>query len=114
MLGSTIGNYVVRRKIGEGGMGIVYLAEHPRIGRKVAIKVLLPQLSQNPEIVARFFTEARSITQIQNEHIVDVQNFGQTPDGDNFIIMEFLDGYSLGDKIKSEHILPLEKAKDWR
>ena len=59
MLGRTVGNYVVERKLGEGGMGAVYLARHPRIGKEVAIKVLLPQLSRDPELVQRFFKRPR-------------------------------------------------------
>jgi serine/threonine-protein kinase len=53
VIGRTVGNYVVKDKIGAGGMGVVYLAEHPRIHRKVAIKVLLPELSRNSNVVAR-------------------------------------------------------------
>ena len=60
VIGYSVGNYVVQRQIGEGGMGAVYLAEHPRIGRKVAIKVLLRELSANAQAVSRFFNEARA------------------------------------------------------
>ncbi len=60
MIGQSVGNYVISRQLGEGGMGAVYLAEHPRIGRKVAIKVLLRELSANAQAVTRFFNEARA------------------------------------------------------
>ncbi|MEO6951835.1 MAG: protein kinase [Polyangia bacterium] len=111
MIGRTIGNYVVRDKIGEGGMGVVYLAEHPRIGRKVAIKVLLPQLSQNPEVVSRFFTEARASSAIKNEHIIDIIDFGELPDHSSYITMEWLDGESLASLLERERVLPLARVQ---
>src|SRR3954471_13753301 len=109
-IGSTVGNYEVIAKLGSGAMGSVFLAEHPSIGKRVALKVIHSDLAANAEMVSRFFTEARAVTQIANEHIVDVQNFGQTPDGANFIFMEFLDGRSLGHKLKNELILDEEMA----
>ncbi|HEY7957792.1 MAG TPA: serine/threonine-protein kinase [Polyangia bacterium] len=95
MIGRTVGNYVIQEKIGEGGMGAVYLAVHPKIQRQVAIKVLLPEYSKNPQMVARFFTEAKSANEIKNEHIVDIIDFGELEGGANYIIMEWLDGRSL-------------------
>jgi serine/threonine-protein kinase len=109
-IGSTVGNYEVIAKLGSGAMGSVFLAEHPSIGKRVALKVIHSDLASNAEMVSRFFTEARAVTQIANDHIIDVQNFGQTPDGDNFIVMEFLDGGSLGARLKAEHILSLDVA----
>jgi len=73
-------------------MGVVYLAEHPVIGRKVAMKAIHPELSRNPEVVSRFVTEAKAVNQIGNEHIVDIHDFGTTADGDFYFIMEFLQG----------------------
>jgi serine/threonine-protein kinase len=108
VVGTTIGNYVVRRKIGQGGMGAVYLAEHPRIGRQVAIKVLLPEVSRKPDVVQRFFTEARASSEIRNEHIIDILDFGELPDGTSYIIMEWLDGRSLRDLIAAG---PLELGR---
>ena len=109
MIGTTIGNYVVKEKIGEGGMGVVYLAEHPRIGRQVAIKVLLPEYSQNPEVVARFFTEARASSAIKNEHIIDIIDFGELPDKSSYIIMEWLEGAPLT-KVLQEGKMPVDRA----
>src|ERR1035437_5688274 len=91
-VGQTIGNYMLTAKLGEGGMGVVYLAEHPVIGRRVAMKAIHPELSRNPEVVSRFVTEAKSVNQIGNEHIVDIHDFGTTPDGEFYFIMEFLHG----------------------
>ena len=109
-IGSTVGNYEVIAKIGSGAMGAVFLAEHPSIGKRVALKVIHSDLAANAEMVSRFFTEARAITQIQNEHIIDVQNYGQTPDGDNFIVMEFLDGRGLGALLKEQPFLEVKDA----
>jgi len=95
VIGRTVGNYVVKEKIGEGGMGAVYLAEHPRIHRLVAIKVLLPEYSKNPQVVARFFNEAKAANEIHNDHIIDIIDFGELADSGSYIIMEWLDGKSL-------------------
>ena len=108
-VGQTIGNYTITAKLGEGGMGVVFLAEHPVIGRKVAMKAIHPELSRNPEVVSRFVTEAKAVNQIGNEHIVDIHDFGTTPDGDFYFIMEFLQGESLADRVKRE--APLEPAR---
>jgi eukaryotic-like serine/threonine-protein kinase len=109
MIGTTIGNYVIRSKLGEGGMGAVYLAEHARLGRRVAIKVLLPHLGRDPQMIARFFNEAKAATDIKNEHIVDVLDFGELPDGTSYIVMEWLEGWSLVDVLR-EGRLPLARA----
>jgi serine/threonine protein kinase len=101
-VGQTIGNYTITAKLGEGGMGVVYLAEHPVIGRKVAMKAIHPELSRNPEVVSRFVTEAKSVNQIGNEHIVDIHDFGTTPDGEFYFIMEFLQGEALSDVLKQQ------------
>ena len=109
-VGATVGNYQVLQKIGSGAMGNVFLAHHPVIGKRVALKVIHPELASNEEMIARFFNEARAVTQIGHENIVDVQDFGQTPDGDSFIVMELLEGFSLGDKLKQEGALSIPRA----
>ena len=98
-VGKTIGNYKVVQQIGEGGMGVVYLAEHPVIGRKVAIKLLHASFARDSETVARFFNEARAIHMIAHPNIVEILDFGQTSDGQPYFIMEFLQGQSLADRI---------------
>ena len=109
-VGQTIGNYTITAKLGEGGMGVVYLAEHPVIGRKVAMKAIHPELSRNPEVVSRFVTEAKAVNQIGNEHIVDIHDFGTTADGDFYFIMEFLQGEALSDRLKRESIIDPARA----
>ncbi|MGZ3429449.1 MAG: serine/threonine-protein kinase, partial [Polyangia bacterium] len=109
-VGATVGNYQVLQKIGAGAMGNVFLAHHPVIGKRVALKVIHPELATNEEMLSRFFNEARAVTQIGHENIVDVQDFGQTPDGDSFIVMELLEGASLGDRLKQEGTLSVPRA----
>ncbi|HEY3354291.1 MAG TPA: serine/threonine-protein kinase [Polyangia bacterium] len=95
MIGATLGNYRITAKLGEGGMGAVYVAEHALIGRKAAIKVLLPEFSHNQEIVGRFFNEARSTALIKHPGLVDIFDFGYDASGSAYIVMEYLDGESL-------------------
>jgi serine/threonine protein kinase len=111
LVGQTVGNYKVTSLLGEGGMGIVYLAEHPVIGRKVAIKVLHVALSRDTEVVARFFNEARAIHTIGHEHIVEIMDFGQTADGQPYFIMEYLVGESMNDRISRGAIPAPEVAE---
>src|SRR5262249_14372959 len=79
--GQPVGEYVVERRLGEGGMAVVYAGIQPLIGKKVAIKLLAPALAAEPEIVRRFIQEARAVNQIQHRHIVDIFSFGRLPDG---------------------------------
>ena len=91
-------------------MATVFLGEHPRIGRRVAIKVIHPELSTSPEMVSRFFTEARAVSTLRHEHLVEIQDYGQTPEGDNFIIMEYLDGVTLSGVLDPANRLPPQRA----
>jgi len=92
-------------------MGSVYKASHTLLdNRVVAIKMLHRQLSQNPEVVNRFFREARAASQVDDEHIVDVIDFGVTHGGDSFLVMEYLDGANLRDVIDLQAPLVLERA----
>jgi len=91
-------------------MGVVYLAEHPVIGKKVALKAIHPELSRNAEVVSRFVTEAKSVNQIGHEHIVDIADFGTTPGGEFYFIMEYLQGEQLADRLKREGRLDPTRA----
>ncbi|HEX3482927.1 MAG TPA: serine/threonine-protein kinase [Kofleriaceae bacterium] len=95
MLGVVIGSYQIIRKLGEGGMGAVYLGQHQLLGRRAAIKVLLTELSARPDIVNRFFNEARAVTSISDPGIVQVFDFGYHTDGSAYIVMEYLEGEPL-------------------
>ncbi len=100
MIGRTLGSYKIVSQLGAGGMGVVYVAEHPLIGRKAAVKLLLPEYSNNKNLVERFFNEARAATVVKHRGIVDIFDFGYTEDNRAFIVMEFLEGESLADRIK--------------
>ncbi|MFH0903108.1 MAG: serine/threonine-protein kinase [Pseudomonadota bacterium] len=108
MIGETIGNYRIVDKIGEGGMGVVYLAEHGLIGKKAAIKVLLPELSSNQEIVNRFFNEARSTTLIKHPGLIEIFDYGHHQSGSAYIIMEYLEGDSLSKRIHFDGHVAIE------
>jgi serine/threonine protein kinase/ActR/RegA family two-component response regulator len=95
-LPERFGNYRIIAQIGQGGMGAVFLAEHVLLGKEVAIKVLLPELSQSRENVGRFFNEARSAAGIRDPGIVDVFDFGYDASENAYIVMELLHGESLG------------------
>ncbi len=110
MLNQTVGNFRVISLLGEGGMGVVYLAQHPEIGRKAAIKVLHPELARRPDVVTRFFNEARAANAIRHPGIVDVFDFGTLPDGATYITMEFLEGESLAARLKRVVRLPIAEA----
>jgi serine/threonine protein kinase len=109
-VGQTVGNYKITAKLGEGGMGVVYLAEHPVIGKKVAMKAIHPELSRNPEVVSRFMIEAKSVNQIGHEHIVDISDFGRTPEGEFYFVMEYLQGQAMADRLKQVQKVPPAQA----
>jgi serine/threonine-protein kinase len=98
--GMEVGEYRVLKKIGEGGMGAVYSAVQPVIGKRVAIKVIAPHIASNPEVVRRFVAEARAVNTIGHPNIVDIFSFGWLPDQRHYFAMEFLDGKSLSDRLK--------------
>ena len=89
--------YRIIRKIGEGGMGAVYQAEHALIEKQIALKILLRDLTRRPDLVARFMQEAKAASRIGHENVIDITDFGQSPEGLVFIAMEFLDGHDLGE-----------------
>jgi serine/threonine protein kinase len=91
------GRYLVKRKVGQGGMGAVFEATHTEIGGRYAIKVLLDKYAQRDAIVKRLKQEAQLATSLDHEHIIRVTDFGNTDDGRTFVVMEYLDGESLAD-----------------
>jgi len=103
--------YRIVKMIGEGGMGAVFEGENVRINRRVAIKVLHAAFAGNSEVMQRFEREAQAAGRIGNDHILEVLDLGNLPDGDRFIIMEFLDGEPLSSRIKQRgRLLPQELA----
>ena len=109
--GMEVGEYRVLRKIGEGGMGSVYSAIQPVIGKRVAIKVLAQHIASNPELVRRFVDEARAVNKIGHPNIVDIFSFGVLPDRRHYFAMEFLDGHSLADRLKRGPFQPEESRR---
>ena len=94
-----MGQYVITRKIGEGGMGTVWVGEHTLLGRRAAIKVLLPEYTSREEIVQRFFNEARAVTAIADPGIVQVFDFGYNA-GSAYIVMELLEGEPMDARLR--------------
>jgi eukaryotic-like serine/threonine-protein kinase len=111
MIGQSFGNYRVTQLIGEGGMGVVYLAEHPAIGRRAAVKVLRPGLTDNPELAKRFFNEARAANAIRHPGIVEVFDSGTLPTGVSYIVMELLEGESLSARLRRVGRLPVADTR---
>jgi serine/threonine protein kinase len=112
LIGIEVDRYRILRRIGEGGMGIVYEAEHVVIEKKVALKVLRDDFSNRPEVVERFKQEAKAASRIGNEHIVDISDFGVTPHGASYFVMEMLDGDDLANVLSAEGTLALTRAAD--
>jgi serine/threonine-protein kinase len=111
IVGATLsGRYLITRKVGQGGMGAVYEATHTIIGKRVAVKVLLEKYAKRDALVARLKKEAQLASSVQNEHIIDVTDFGQTDDGRTFVVMEFLEGESLAECLARETRLPEQRV----
>jgi serine/threonine protein kinase len=104
------GKYEIVREVGRGAMGVVYEAIHKALGRRVAVKTLLEEMSANVQLGERFEREARAASAIGHPHIVDVFDLGRTQDGLLFMVMELLDGESLADIIKRTPRLPIPLA----
>ena len=100
LIGQSVGNYQVLARIGRGGMGAVYLAHHAVLGRNAAIKVLLPEFSNNVELVGRFFNEARATARLRHRGFVEIFDSGNLQDGSSYLVMEHLRGVNLGAAIE--------------
>lgn len=111
LVGTTLGeSYRVDRKIAEGGMGIIYAGEHLRLHRQVAIKVLKEPLNHNAEALARFKLEAEIIARLGHPNVVQVFDVGTTPQGTPYLVMEYLRGESLLERITKLGRIPLPSA----
>lgn len=104
------GRYKLHRILGQGGLGVVYEAQHVQIGRRVAIKVLREEVSKNETVLERFRQEAKSASRIGHENIVDIIDFGETAYGAPYLVMEMLEGEDLAHLLKRERELPIETA----
>jgi eukaryotic-like serine/threonine-protein kinase len=112
LLGTVIAErYRIIRKLGEGSSGAVYLAEHVLIARKMALKILAPELARRQDVARRFLQEARVASRIGQENVVDISDFGQTADGLVFFAMEYLEGKDLGATIRASGALPWARTE---
>ena len=98
--GDVISNkFRVIRLLGQGGMGVVYEGENVRIGRRVAVKVLHPDVAGDATAAQRFEQEARACAAVRLPHVVEVLDMGDLPDGSHFLVMEYLEGETVGARL---------------
>src|SRR5207237_1347625 len=110
LVGRTLpGGYVILELVGVGGMGRVYRAEQTNLGRTVAVKIVHPHLAGEENAVARFITEARAASRLNHPNSVGVIDFGKTPDGQLYLVMEFLRGKDLARVAYEEGPLPFRR-----
>src|SRR3984893_11023317 len=100
-VGTRLGRYEIRSKLGAGGMGEVYLAQDTKLDRKVALKILPAELAANRDRMERFVREAKSAASLNHPNIAQIFEIGED-DGSHFIVMEFIDGVTLREKIYRE------------
>jgi tRNA A-37 threonylcarbamoyl transferase component Bud32 len=112
LLGARLGDYEVIEVIGDGGMGIVYRGLQPVIQKKVAIKVLRPDVANDKTLVRRFLAEAKAVNAISHRNIVDIFTLGTLPDGRPYIVMELLDGLPLDKYLRSTAPLSPKETVD--
>jgi predicted Ser/Thr protein kinase len=105
-------SYRIERLLGAGGMGAVYLAEHATLRRRVAVKILAAEFAPRPELKQRFLREARAAAAIRDDHVVEIYDFGEAPDGAAFIAMEYLEGEDLAALLDREGRLSWPRARD--
>ncbi len=111
LVGRILGDrYRILSRLGQGGMGSIYLAEHVTLGKRMAVKVLRPEYSRDEELLDRFQHEARAASQIGQENIVEVFDFGHTPEGEAYFVMEALEGESLARILHRDGPMPLSRA----
>jgi len=111
LIGTTLrGTYRILRTLDQGGMGIVFEAEHVRLRRRVAVKVLAQHLTKDALALARFNREAEIISQLQHPHVVQVTDFDTTEAGEPYLVMELLSGESLAARLGRERCLPIADA----
>ena len=111
LVGTVIAErYHILKKLGEGGMGTVYLAEHVKMGRKAALKVMNPGMAHDPDAIARFNREAANASRLNHPNACAIYDFGETPEGLIYLAMEFIEGTSLTDLIEKNGALPAPRA----
>jgi eukaryotic-like serine/threonine-protein kinase len=112
IVGTVLGKYRILSELSSGGMGEVYRAQHEILGRSAAVKVLKPELTEDATLVSRFINEAKAASAIRHPGIIEVLDFGVTEDGRSYLVMEFLEGESLGKRIETRKRLPDHEAAE--
>src|SRR5262245_48716727 len=110
--GMKLGPYEVVSALGAGGMGEVFRARDPRLGREVALKVIALHAAAEPDRLRRFEQEARAAAALNHPNILSVYDVGTTDSGAPYVVFELLEGQTLGRRIDDEAV-PLRKATDW-
>jgi serine/threonine protein kinase len=109
-LGRLAGSYRLVEQLGEGGMGYVYLAEHPTLPKKVAVKIVRPEHAKRQDLVERFLAEAKTISLLNNEHIVGIHDFGLIDEEIPYFVMELLEGEPLSKLLARQKRVPPSEA----
>jgi serine/threonine-protein kinase len=107
------GKYQVERVLGVGGMGVVVSAKHLTLGERVAIKFLLPQALARTDVVKRFLQEGQAAARLRSEHVARVHDVGKLEAGAPFLVMEYLDGFDIGQVLRDQGPLSVESAVDY-
>ena len=111
LIGQTLrGTYRILAALDQGGMGLVFEAEHTRLRRRVAVKVLARHLTSDAQALARFNREAEIISQLEHPHIVQILDFDTTEQGEPYIVMELLKGESLSERLERDGCLPIAES----
>ncbi len=111
LIGRSIERYTIDRALGSGGMARVYRAKHKVLDRRVAIKILYGELASDRQLARRFAREARSLSRIRHQHVVEVLDFGRSQEGLLYMIMELVEGYTLSYWLRNTAMSPQESAR---
>ena len=108
LIGREIGGYRLERLLGEGGMGSVYLATHARLGKRLAIKVIARKYTMNPDVVGRFFREAKAVAALDDANIVELYDLHEFDDGLTYISMQFVEGDPLSKLLEHTRMMQVD------
>jgi serine/threonine-protein kinase len=110
LVGKSVGGYVIEQPLSEGGMGLVYIARHPILNRRFAVKVLRPEAAENAWVAKSFLREAQTLSALKHPHVVDIVDFGQLDDTRQYMVMEYLEGKTLAHELAEKGRLPCARV----